>query len=1383
MLLLRKFNRRSTVIKLHQFGNPKITSMSEMELPRGSVYHYPPQDITVIGPQQSSPIISKAEKITAINFHTKIEAPNIIGRPREIQTPLESEVIRYLRANNRIRRLRDPQTIERDPKILLIEDYALIPRRYKYSKTEFAQYEQWHNEFATVIEGMKKAAEAYPHRQNYIEFTMSDSVPAVSKFRMAELRRDINTTRPFMEDKLSLFLLELWTWLGENRHNSILSTLTPEVLPRINFIITYNGKFFNLNLGELNFWRKDGKLGKVAPLQMQKRLWQSCVMLATKAAEDVEVDEEETAPVKAEEETGEIVQPDVSVPEAVDFDADETEVEIERFEKEVVIDEEEGIEAVKAEDIPVESEVVEDKPVTLEGGVEKECRIYIESGQMTTKRYEFLKAAAESYKSIPNPYGSGTVEEALEVTQDDVRIEEEVLFDDPTIVDKSIVKSTLVNYDKKYIENVLPKDLLNVSMSLQKAGFAVTKIEAEPIIDAANRLMLHKVKVVPVDGEPSTITFTTPILDERGYWTANDVTYTMRKQRVDNPIRKTAPDTVALTSFYGKNFVRRSEKKANSYAEWLQEQIVVRGRDVKDESITNLRFSKVFDNEKKVPRDYSTVAMSISDFNSLGYHFNFDINKVDDIFGVETVKELKKESLTPVAKSKTDILVMDNMNAIYRKDKSGLTQMGRLQDILNLVTRKVPHEYAELSLMGKAIPLAIIFGYYLGLEACLKMLGVTYRFAERNARISPEEADLIIPCRDGKFVIQYGNLEQEMILNGWRSYLKVTSQYTVRDMNKPDVYLPLIEKDGLTLRYLNELTLMNDMFIDPITLRILKKIKEPETWLGLLRRSNELLVTDWHPEEMSAKYQHMFTNQRIAGAAYTSMVRSVRAFRNKNTSRRKLELAPNEVWREISSDGSVLTASDANAIQSTKEASVVTLSGTGGRSKRSMVKHTRKFDKDSLGWISGDTVDSGDVAVTAYMVANPSVVDVDGGLAEYERENMEISKYLSLPVLLAPGSLYDDGKRQNFVGIQHGSGTSGKGYVVTPYRTGAEKVVAHHTNNTQAQIAQDGGKVIDVTDTAITVRYDNGLEKSYPLGRYFGRHEGAVFPRDMVANYKKGARFEKNSVLTYNEKFFEPDWYNKSQVNWKAGIMTDVAMIEGNDTFEDSSAISEEVSKLLATETTKVKNITVKFDQAVRNLVKRGDEVDDDSILCIIEDALTANTSLFKEESLATLKNMSAQMPSAGVRGHIDNIEIFYNGDMEDMSESVLKIAIEGDKHRKKIAESSPMIIADNGKVDSSLRIDGIPVELDTLVIRVYITHESPAIGGDKAVFANQMKSTFRRVLTGENYAENGTPLGAIFGRLSIDNRIVLSVYRIGTSNKFSELLANRIHDIATGKA
>lgn len=318
--------------------------------------------------------------------------------------------------------------------------------------------------------------------------------------------------------------------------------------------------------------------------------------------------------------------------------------------------------------------------------------------------------------------------------------------------------------------------------------------------------------------------------------------------------------------------------------------------------------------------------------------------------------------------------------------------------------------------------------------------------------------------------------------------------------------------------------------------------------------------------------------------------------------------------------------------------------------------------------------------------------------------------------------------------------------------------------------------MVAIDDAGITIEYATKppSTKSYPLGRTFGQHEGSNFPHDLITKHKVGDTIKARDVISFNSHFFEPDIFSPNQVNWKAGVMANTAFLEGIDTWEDSSAIDEWLSEKLCTEVTKVKNISINFDQTVHSLVKGGQHLDPDSILCIIEDELTANVAGFSESSLATLSNLSAQTPKAGLTGYVDKVEIFYNGEYEDMSESVLAIAKAGDRARLRAAKASPVEIATNGKVDSTLRIENNPVGLDTMVIRVYITHETDTKGGDKGVFGNQLKTTFRRVMTGRNETENGEPVNALFGRVAVDNRIVLSVYQICTSNKICELMSEQ---------
>lgn len=351
---------------------------------------------------------------------------------------------------------------------------------------------------------------------------------------------------------------------------------------------------------------------------------------------------------------------------------------------------------------------------------------------------------------------------------------------------------------------------------------------------------------------------------------------------------------------------------------------------------------------------------------------------------------------------------------------------------------------------------------------------------------------------------------------------------------------------------------------------------------------------------------------------------------------------------------------------------------------------------------------------------------------------------------------------------------SANGYEVTGLRTGAEKLVAHRTGSTQAVSAPESGKVLEIDEFGVTVELNTKPKttKSYPIGKTFGKHEGGVYPHNLVANIKAGQKFEKGHILTYNDKFFEPDIATPDQVNWKAGVMANVVLLEGTDTLEDSSAISQELSDKLTTQVTEVRNITVNFDQAVHDLVKEGAKLTPESVLCVIEDAVSAGMSGYSEKSIETLRKLASKAPRAKLSGTVDRIEVFYHGDEEDMSESVRSLVNWGDRKRRRESKRSTVKTADNGRVDSSLRIDGNPVELETMIIRLYLTREVGAVGGDKAVFANQLKSTFRRVMVGVNKTADGLPIDAIFGRVSVDARIVLSVYKIGTTNKICQLIS-----------
>ena len=101
------------------------------------------------------------------------------------------------------------------------------------------------------------------------------------------------------------------------------------------------------------------------------------------------------------------------------------------------------------------------------------------------------------------------------------------------------------------------------------------------------------------------------------------------------------------------------------------------------------------------------------------------------------------------------------------------------------------------------------------------------------------------------------------------------------------------------------------------------------------------------------------------------------------------------------------------------------------------------------------------------------------------------------------------------------------------------------------------------------------------------------------------------------------------------------------ETYEDSHAISKKASAKMLSYATKIKTIHLKFSQKVTQLVREGEDVDAEQILCMIEDALTADNGLFTDDNLDALKMLSAQTPRSGVTGKVEKIEVLYRGDKD----------------------------------------------------------------------------------------------------------------------------------------
>lgn len=851
------------------------------------------------------------------------------------------------------------------------------------------------------------------------------------------------------------------------------------------------------------------------------------------------------------------------------------------------------------------------------------------------------------------------------------------------------------------------------------------------------------------------------------------------------PIRKVDPRRVALTSYTNKTFVIRSERAENNFDIWLQRQLDVKARDDSNPILTNPKYAAFdFSAIQGLPRVYTILAGKFAGFDNGANHFYFNYTNRKEYFQSKfglTVENIERDGMVLVGVRESQPILLDKQGVFYvQESMTDLEPMGTIADLTGLNLAKAPLESCDVKLSGKDIPMGFILGYRLGLTALLEKLGVEYQAHPRGTRIVVQPEDYVLAFNDEILVFPRADYRSLLILGGLRRYHKSLKNYSRYDFDRKDVYYRVIAEHDIPLRCIREVDFLFEAWLDPITKGLLEEMGEPTDFEGLLYRCVELLMTDWSPGEVDGAYMRYRGYERIAGQIYSSLSKAVKRFNAREGSTDlKVQLDRHEVWRMIN-DPTVATIEDSNPIANCREQEAMTYRGEGGRAAVSMVARTRVYGENDKGVVSESTVDSGDVGIIAYLTPDANFKSMRGLTRPFDDTVDSKSKLLSTSALLGVGIAHDDMKRIGFCSIQWQQALYADGYDLSPVRTGYEQIVGQRTSSIFCSAADQDGEVVDVGKHGITVKYTDGEIESFPLGVSHGSAAGVTYPHDLVTDLKKGDKFKLGDTISYNRKYFKKDRYNPTQASMMPGVNGVVVFSDNLDTLEDGSVVSEALAKKLNTQTTDVKNVMVRFDQHVKDLVKVGDHLDLNSILCIIEDPETAGNSLFDEASIETLKRLSSATPTAKVVGTVSKIECFYHGDIEDMSDNLRQLAERSDRERAEQAQQLGRT-AYSGEVDSSYRIKGQVLEPDSMVIKIYIDHDIPFGTGDKAVLCNQMKTVISRVMTGRNELEDGTPIDIIFGNTSVEERMVMSPKLISTTSMLLKQLSLHVAGVYRG--
>ena len=1072
-----------------------------------------------------------------------------------------------------------------------------------------------------------------------------------------------------------------------------------------------------------------------------------------------------------DEDTGEQDQIDMDYDDAIDFDAVDA--------KETITNK------THVKEFKDLEELYKDQDDYLTK-LDEEIKAMKDSGLMSKKEASNCEETLKTQVHLPSPYSSKVkLKDVLDRSKDnyDLAKGEDDISDTKSVLDKSYNKKTVSVLTKKYLNEQYRKDIVRMVYALQNHGIIIENYDITETENYMGGLETHVIDLKMLTGKKSKISFLLPKVNEDGEIKLSGNNYMLRTLRTELPIRRINPNTVVLNSYYGKEFVKRAVYANGDRGKQFFKHVLHMFQN--DPQMTGLTESDIGAEKTnnigvELPTQYAYIARYVTEFTYGKYKFLFNYPNREELLNPgDKINNIEKPGHILVGKFGKEYLVMGPDDTLYLARGKSYTPHKGILEIVGLKESDLPMEYTTLQIMKDQIPTVILLGYYIGLEQLFRLVNVPYTKHEPNARVQYDpEKEYVVKFKDVKLVIKKTNKYGDLIIAGLLPLQKVLKDIKFSTLNKKEGYAVLFTLLTMKVIVQTEIKILEHLFIDPITLTLLERMKEPTTFKGLLLKANEIMHKEkyTHPNDIAGSVLKGY--ERIPGLLYNNLVKAVKEYENMTYfSKGKFALNSYCVIKDLQEDSTNVMINDLNPIAYVKLFEDTSFVGKGGRSSDlSMNKETRASHKSEIGLISEGVKDNGSVGVTAYLSGSPNITNTRGTIdTEVPDTELTWAKILSTPGLLMPFSIKDDPKRLNFFGIQSAHTVPMLEMKAPMVRTGYEAILPIKVGGKFVTTAEEEGKVLSVSKTNMVVEYKTKGKKTYRITTWTTKEEsGACYTHVMVPNLLPGEKFRKDDTLIYDKHFFEPDIFDQRRVIFKQGTTCNTCLMDIQQTTEDSISISKEMNKRLGCQVTKVLSYVLEQDKEVLSILPVGTKVEPTTALFTIGNATLKGQNVSKD-TLRILETIQRSSPKAKVKGTISKIRVIYNAEPKEMSKSLRALTEYSDTELLKESGYT-------GRVTEAYSVEGKKLMPGSVQIKIYIQlYEGMGIG-DKAVLANQLKCTVGEVFENDVTTEDGTKVDAYFSYKAVTARIVNSAYLMGTSTTLLEKIQEKAVEMYFGK-
>lgn len=1089
------------------------------------------------------------------------------------------------------------------------------------------------------------------------------------------------------------------------------------------------------------------------------------------------------------------------------------------------LDEKQGSEGIAPNTEDIENIITANTEILKE--VAKEKKSVAMKSSASSKRDELLRE-----KQLTIDVQGKTLGDILSVSTDDVKIEVNDISKSVDTINKNVTEVRYPNINKDYVENVMKKDILSAVTCLSDKDdiqIYVRNIKVEDSSDINNYKDTYTIDLEDNLRVRHRLVFDVPkFIDNRFLWIGGNKKY-INNQQLMLPVVKVSGDTVQLVSNYNKLFVYRYGSKVSSLNEKLKKAL---NSPIKGIKVINGKYDK--ENTKYLTIiDYDDLSCNFKEISIGDIKFYFNQSEIRQLFldsvpknKIDEYEKLVDSKILPVGKGNKNVFyyVDFDTNTVYQTNFNNsidtkmslidfmLSKSPQLKDEISKQTTGKKYMYTRVKIMNKYVPTILLLAYKNGLSNMLSQIKAEYYFSDTRPRISLNES--IVEFNDGYLVFSNVPFKNSLLLNG---LLEIpTKNYSFDDFSDVLTYQDIFESIYGRRNIANAFSNFFDNFIDPITLEVLQKLSLPTDLTGLVLYANELLVDNQFRTELDIRSFRFRSAELIPARLYKLIASSYEQYKATANHRnpRKISIRKDALIKDILAQTIVEDYSELNPIVEMQKLHGATKKGPSGCNlEEAYTKVQRSFHKSMTGVYTISSSPDGNVGIQRVLTMEPPISDVRGFIDNKAMDNRldeynDVNLFGPAEMLTTGGAQRDDAMRTAMSTKQSTHLTPVSKASPSLITNGSEKAIQYHLSKDWSFIAKDDGKVVELNDDTglMIVEYKNGESDAISINSRIAKNGAGGFylSKKMIPNYKKGDTFKKNDILAQDRDFFTNSEHFGNQFN--IGTLEKIALLSSAATFEDSSYVTKQVSRDMASEIVMQKQVVLGPNTNVDYMVKIGDTVQSGDELIRFEqsfdeDSLNVLLSNVGEDMKEDIMMNNKEKVKTKYSGVIEDIKVYSSVSLNDLSPSLRKVV---NKHynrikdRRKLLEkydksNNPLVKCnmlfnentETVKTTNDGKFKGVALN-DGVLIEFYIKIHDELGAGDKIVFFSALKTIITNVIPEGQEAYTAfrpdEKIGAVLSCNSIIARGIVSCQYMMMGNKLLIELSRQLKDIYEGK-